>query len=809
MGFTHNESMIRSSSDLLEFEGLRQLLGRYVHSALGRAELGHVEPLTDRAAIEASLADAAEAVEYVRIAQSPQTPQRGAAICPRFDSIPDPGAAVALLKIAGAALEARQIYELQQLLEQAADIRALLTAPAERFPRIAAMAGRLADLRPLVRELRGKILPDGSVADDASVMLRQLRRDIDRQRKQVHISLERFMRSHRDEGTLQEDFVTIRNERFVVPVIAGQQRKIGGVIHGTSGTGHTLFVEPLETIDLNNELVRLREEEQREVDRILRELTERLRSHVGEIAASVDAVGRLDLLFGKARFASDFGCVIPKLSAQENRRLTLTEARHPLLEDVLRKQRKPVVPISLALDEKCRTFLISGPNTGGKTVSMKTVGLLALMAQAGLPVPATEAEFPLFEQVLADIGDNQSIAESLSTFSAHIEHIREMLDAVTPDSLVLLDELGRATDPEEGGALGVSILDRFREYGAFTLASTHLLAIKIYGATKEGVVNASMGFDDETLQPTYALRVGAPGKSAGLDIARRLGIPADMIERARAAMSTGERDIARFLAELHERLARVDGLQRQLEDERQALAARESKLQREFERREAENLKRIEDRCDAAIAAFEEQARETIGRIAEGRQQRKAAEQALRGVARARREFQETVQTQVLGNAAEPKRLPAIQEGTRVRLKGIREPARVRRKLADDRLEVQAGFMKMQISIDDIEEVLPAGQESAQLPTNISYEPGPAWNVTYREVNVIGKHAEEAMEEVDKFLDSAAMASVDRVRIVHGHGMGVLKRAVADLLARNPHVQKFYAASPAEGGNGATIAELR
>ena len=256
------------------------------------------------------------------------------------------------------------------------------------------------------------------------------------------------------------------------------------------------------------------------------------------------------------------------------------------------------MPISLELDEKRRTLLISGPNTGGKTVSMKTVGLLALMAQAGLPVPAAKAEFPLFEQVLADIGDQQSIQESLSTFSAHIAHIRGMLEDVTPDSLVLLDELGRATDPEEGGALGVAILDRFRGYGAFTLASTHLLAIKIYGATTEGVVNASMGFDEQTLQPTYVLRLGAPGKSAGLDIASRLGMPTDLIERARAAMSTQERDIARFLYELHDRLSRVAETERQLEEQKQALVVRESRLEKELERREAAKLQRMEDRCD-------------------------------------------------------------------------------------------------------------------------------------------------------------------------------------------------------------------
>ena len=296
--------MIQSSADLLEFEPLRQLLGRYVYSPLGKAELESVEPAVDRVWIESALADAAEALEYLRTSQAPQVAHRGAAIAPRFDSIPDPTSAVALLRIEGASLDARQIYNLTQLLDQASEIRSILSAPEERFPRIAAMAAQISDLRPLLRELRGKILPDGSVADDASVMLNRLRRDIEKQQKQFQISLERFMRSHRDDGTLQEDFVTIRNDRFVVPVVAGQQRKVDGVIHGASGTGHTLFIEPLETIDLNNEVVRLREEEQLEVDRILRELTERLRKHTEEIGSSVAVIGRLELLFAKARFAA-------------------------------------------------------------------------------------------------------------------------------------------------------------------------------------------------------------------------------------------------------------------------------------------------------------------------------------------------------------------------------------------------------------------------------------------------------------------------------------------------------------------------
>jgi DNA mismatch repair protein MutS2 len=797
------------SADLLEFESLRELLGRFVRSSLGRDELAKVEPHSDRPELESALADVAEAISYLRALSQPQAATRGAAIRVRFDSIPDVTKSLLLLRIEGAGLEALQILELSRLLEQAGEIKSVLNVAAGKFPRLGARAAAIIDPKPLLRDLRGKILPDASLADDASVALHRLRRDIEKQQKQIQISLERFLRAHHDDGTLQEDFITIRNDRFVVPVIAGQQRKVYGVIHGASGTGHTLFVEPLETIDLNNEIVRLREEEQREVLRILRELTELLRAHADEIQASVDALGFLELLFAKAEFAIDFNCVIPRFSPDSNRRLILRGARHPLLEDVLRRQKKQVVPIALELDEQHRTLLISGPNTGGKTVSMKTAGLLVLMAQAGLPVPAAEAEFPVFEQVLADIGDQQSIGESLSSFSAHIAHVREMLYDVTPQSLVLLDELGRATDPEEGGALGVSILDTFRSNGAFTLASTHLLALKIYGATTEGVVNASMGFDEDTLQPTYVLRLGAPGKSAGLEIASRLGIPPEMIERARERMSTHDRDIAKFLADMHERIDRLTEAEEELRLQKQALIVREQALAKEWEQRERAKFKELDERLQAAVAEFEAQGRETIQKILGSTQQRKASEQAERQVAKTRREFEQTARATVFGEAPAAPPLLVIEEGSRVRLKGVREPARVRRKLSGGLLEVEAGFMKMQISMDDVEEVLPATQDAARLPKNVSYAPGPTWDVSYREINVIGRRAEEARDLVDKFLDSATMASVDRVRIVHGHGMGVLKKTIAELLTTNPHVEKFYPASPSEGGTGATVVELK
>jgi DNA mismatch repair protein MutS2 len=441
---------------------------------------------------------------------------------------------------------------------------------------------------------------------------------------------------------------------------------------------------------------------------------------------------------------------------------------------------------------------------------MKTVGLLSLMAQSGLPVPCAEAEFPIFDQLLADIGDNQSIQESLSTFSAHIATIRGILERATSESLVLLDELGRATDPEEGGALGVAILEQLRQTGAFTLASTHLLALKIYGANTPGVVNGSMGFDEETLEPTYVLRLGAPGKSAGLDIASRLGMPQELIERARSVMSSSERDIARFLAELHQRVDAAADLQKRLEEQRRALAAREQSLAKEWEQRESAKLRELEKRYEEAAERFEATARETIDSIYKTAEQRKAAEQALRRASKTRREFHEEVQASVVApkreNAAETK---GVAAGDRVKLKNVREPAQVLRVLHGGLLEVQAGFMKMQVSKEEVLEVLPAGAEPSVLPKNVSFQSGPAWNVTFRELNVIGQRAEEACDQVDKFLDSAAIASIDRVRIVHGHGMGILKKAIGDLLKNNPHVEKFYAASQAEGGTGATIVELK
>jgi DNA mismatch repair protein MutS2 len=395
-----------------------------------------------------------------------------------------------------------------------------------------------------------------------------------------------------------------------------------------------------------------------------------------------------------------------------------------------------------------------------------------------------------------------------------MSRVRDILEQATSDSLVLLDELGRATDPEEGGALGVAILDRCRSLGAFTLASTHLLALKVFGANTEGVLNGSMGFDEETLEPTYILRLGAPGKSAGLDIARRHGLPAEILEQARATLGTRERDLGRFLAELDRRLTEVATLQRGLEEERQRLQAREKALTEEWAKRESAKLKEIERQTELVLERFEAQAHEAIDKIALTGDQKRAASQALRNVSKVKRELREELQSTILATQSDSRQgdiAPLkIVEGARVRLKDIREPARVRRLIGADRLEVEAGFMKMQVSRDDVLEVLPESAGGSKLPQGVTFKPsGPEVYISVREVNVIGKRAEEARDLVDKFLDSAVLASVNRIRIVHGHGMGILRRMIAELLSENPNVEKFYTAPQNEGGTGATIVELK
>ena len=801
--------------ETLEWPQLMALLERYIVSPLGKWRLEEFarQPLPASCdAAEESLAETAEALGWLRQAEKAGSGHQPAP-APSFSGLRDERPALERLRLERSILDALDVYHLLGLLDRAGETHQRLGACGDHYPRIATWREALDGFRPIVKELSGKILPDGGVADQASPALARIRRQIEQNRQLVHKSLERFLRTHGQEGILQEDYVTIRNGRLVVPVKATWKWRIEGVIHGASSSGQTVFIEPLTTIELNNRHVRMLEDEQREIQRILGEMTERLRRQVGEVTAAVEALAHLELLFAKARFGREFDCIIPRFSSEPPVRLRLKRARHPLLEDVLRGDDQTVVPMSLTLDENCHVLVIGGPNAGGKTVALKVVGLLVVMAQSGLPVPAEEAEFPWFEQVLADIGDSQSIKESLSTFSAHINQLKHMMEQATSRSLVLIDEIAAATDPEEGGALGVAVLDDFRARGSFCLATTHLPALKAFAATGEGVENAAVGFDQETLSPNYRLTVGVPGQSAGLAMAQRLGIPESIIERARKAMDpSGERTVA-FLEQLRLQLARYEAAEGDLRQAEHGLRERESKVALEWERRETDKIRQLEQRVEQLIACFEAQSKDALERLARSEAKRRLVADAQVRAAKGRRElregFREAAQSALQSAAKSPPQPPAVEEGATVKLAELGAVGRVTRKLADGGFEVQAGSLKLRVAAADIAEVLPASQAVERLPARVTVQHPLREPKELSEINVIGKTSEEAQEAVDKLLDDALLAEVTRVRVIHGHGKNVLRRALWQMFAGHPSVERYYQAEQHEGGAGATIVEVR
>jgi DNA mismatch repair protein MutS2 len=827
--------LIHSSARVLEFDALRELVRGYASSPLGQRRIAEIVPSTDRTWIENQQELANEIREFRRVGG-------------RFDfsGLLEIGQLVAKSAIAGATLETTEIRDVVLVVDRAAEWHEIAAHPPANMTSdwrgVRALSDRIIDFTEFLRFFRNKIQPDGTLEDRASPELARIRREIEKQRRTIQESLRGYLRRLAEGGAVQDELVTIRGERFVIPVKTEQKRRVQGVVHGASSSGQTVFVEPLETIEQNNELVRLLDEEQAEIHRILLEMTQRIGQQAGAIAAAVDVLEELELQFAKARFAEDYNCVLvklsagvvatggqqdpcgdsrPRLSGLGEARLLLHNARHPLLERNLKLKGAQVVPVTVELEGDRRQLVITGPNTGGKTVTLKTVGLLALMAQSGIPVPADRAELPVFDAVLADIGDYQSIEQNLSTFSAHVTNIDFISRTATAQSLVLLDELGSATDPEEGAALAVAIAGHFGQIGCLTIISTHHTSLKVYGATTPGVVNASVGFNEATLQPTYELKVGVPGASAGINIARRLGLNPTITEAARARLGTQARDVGEFLDRLHADL-------REAESERLRLKAREQELEREKVHLAAEGRKEqqtkvreMEKKLESVLRDFEYHAREAVTAIQDRAAAQKLSKDAERRIAKLRREFQEQFDSTLVAHStgadrgdpnAQPQIVKHVSEGDSVKLKSTGRPARIVRKLDDDHFEVMVGAMKMKIARDDIAEVLAQAAESpvkAARARGISVSLESEGLAVPSEINVIGRTVDDAAREVEKFVDRAFLAGLPQVRVVHGSGMGILRKALRQLLQQHPHVESVVEPPQNEGGAGATVVELR
>ncbi|HEX4381006.1 MAG TPA: hypothetical protein VH022_13280, partial [Candidatus Acidoferrum sp.] len=583
--------MSRSAQDVLEFDKLRELLRQRTTCAPGHRHIDALAPITDRVALDSAFALIRESREWLRSGR-----ELG------FGGLADPQSWIDRIEGVGAALEPREFLDAATLLDTAAWLKPQFKEDAAKFPLLAARAASLGDFRDLLAAIRRAILPNGEISDDASPALRRIRASVNETRSSIQKTLRQILRARNADAG--EDYVTLRNDRFVIPVRAEQRRAVPGVMHGASATGQTVFLEPLETVDSNNQLVQLAEEEAAEIIRILRGLTERLQAMRTSLVAAAETIAELDSSFARARFAQDFDATTPEFS--ESNELRLDAARHPVLENKLRRENRLIVPMSLQLGGEERLLVISGPNTGGKTVALKTTGIAALSAQSGIPVAAQRAVLPIFDRILVDIGDEQSIAADLSTFSAHMLNLKSMLESATPQTLVLVDEMGTGTAPEEGAALAVALLDEFRAKKCIVLATTHHDRLKTYASTTPGVVNAAVEFDDVNLRPTYRLLVGVPGGSSGIAIAQRLGLPDDLIERARSLLTPESREAADLIAYLHRSRDELDRTQQQMNSERQALEEERTKLRTEWVERQQRRIKELEQNFAEMQKRFDE-----------------------------------------------------------------------------------------------------------------------------------------------------------------------------------------------------------
>jgi DNA mismatch repair protein MutS2 len=826
----------RTAEDILEFDRLRDLLRRQTTCAPGRRAVDALSFSQDRSALDAVFALIAESVSYL-----------GDGSEMGFGSLADPAKWLAEIEAPVAVLTPPMLLDAASLADTAAMLRDTFRENSRagsgnitrHFPLLSAHASSVADLRPLAAAIRRAVLPNGEISDDASPELKRIRAGMARTRETIQKTLQHMLRVRG--GDAGEDYVTLRNDRFVIPVRAAERRQVQGVVHAASATGQTVFVEPFETIEHNNKLVQLAEDEAAEITRILDELTQRLRANLGPVRFAVETIAELDSVFARARFARDFDCTLPQfthgnsvLSSSADQHslvqpslglpsLEVKDARHPVLADTLRAHGRSVVPMTLALGGTKTVLVISGPNTGGKTVALKTVGLAVLSAQSGIPVAAEMARLPLVDRVLVDIGDEQSIAADLSTFSAHVLNVRNMLEAATPRSLVLVDELGTGTAPEEGAALAVALLDEFRARGCLTLATTHHDRLKTYASTTPGVLNAAVEFDEVNLRPTYRLMVGVPGGSSGIDIARRLGLPDHVIDRARAQLSPEAHEAAALIAYLHRSRDELETLKREAARTAQEFAEEKKRLQTEWTDRQRTRLKELEQQFAQIMEKHEKEIARAIEAVKERELRAQLEKQTQRKLVKARGDAREEADAATVAHladsqadlgiasarAAKPVEQSDLIPGVRVRVRGLPTPVTLRRRDSNS-AEVEAGPLRMKVALADITGLVDEEASKKRiLPQGVTVRTQPSTEPAREEINLIGCTVEEATRRVDKFLDQAALAGSSQIRIIHGHGTGALRRGLADFLKTHPLVEAIRSEAEDRGGQAITLVELK
>ena len=836
----------------LEFDRIVEAVCRFAQTPPGRATLARLAPHTDPAAAAAALAATDEMVRFLAEAHiGLQAPD-------------DLDALFTALAVDGRALEPAQLLALAAFLASIETTCAAVRRARGAVPILRAIADRSASFEHEIADVRRKIDPAGDVVDDASAELRWIRERLRRQRARLRGTLESYLRGKDTAKYLQQQIVTDRNGRYVLVVRSEHRSAIPGIVHGSSGSGASLFLEPLSTVEINNHIVALEEQEREEVRRILLALADRFRRRGADLHRTLDAATELDVLQARARLSIAVDGVKPAISADG--RLELRAARHPLLiravrdrlgdntpdtgaglrdsgsgtedrgpADQGRETRDPrpgprdqgPVPVNILLVPPVMVLVITGPNTGGKTVALKTAGLLSVMAQAGVLIPVADgSQVPVFRSIFADIGDEQSITASLSTFSGHIANIVAMDRELALPALVLLDEAGGGTDPVEGGALAMAVIDHFRQRGAMVIATTHYDALKSYASTTPGVTPAGFGFDPDTFAPTYRLHYGAPGSSLALEMATRLGLPASIIDTARAHRSERERQLAEHLAKLERDTQALDHERRLMTREREVLADSASKQQlreQELRNREETFRRRLDERIEERLR----DARREIDAVVDAL---KARTDSL--VSDASRRAARLIPTGETGAARTEARaaIEAIGERLRTGSTGEERPASpahqarrpavvgdrvlvgpfgvegVVKAIHDRDAEVDVRGKRLRTRVDELRVVGGAPPPAPSVKVHVDLQPRQG---AVAELNVIGCNVDEALTRAERFLDEATMSDLRSVRVIHGYGTGQLRRAIAGFLQSHPLVATFAPAPAEQGGGGVTVVELK
>jgi DNA mismatch repair protein MutS2 len=730
------------------------------------------------------------------------------------------------LTVEGRALEALRLLALASFLESIDESRAAIHRAPAPFPLLEAAIGDAASFNGEIAQVRDKIDPAGDVVDNASPQLKAIRERLRKQKSRLRNTLESYLRGKETAKYLQDQVVTERNGRYVIVVKSEHRTSIPGIVHGASASGASLFLEPLSTVEINNDIVALEEQEAEEVRRILLALTDAFRARPVDMERTIEAGTAVDVLQARARFSNSIDGIEPALSIDGA--FELQAARHPLIrqESASGASRLSAVPVTIKIIPPATVLLITGPNTGGKTVALKTAGLLSLMAQSGLRIPAADgSRLPVFRSVFADIGDEQSIDANLSTFSGHITNIASMDRALHVPALVLLDEIGSGTDPIEGGALGVAVVDHFRKRGATVIATSHYDALKTYASTTAGVTSAAFGFNTDTFAPTYQLLYGSPGRSLALEIAGRLGLGPSIILAARENLTAREAQLAEHLAKIDHDMRALEHEQRLAARDRETLEASEAKMRQRddaLRQREETFRRRLNEEIETQVrharreiddVIVELKARAAAMADAAGRQQPVSTGEL--GAARSdARVAVDALASRILepvsasdGSAPSPAQTrQSLGVGDRVIVGGLGLEATVT-SVHDGTADLDVRGKRMRASVRDLRLIGgPPPPGAAPVRVNVALQPRER---TEGDLNVIGCTVDEAIARTERFLDESLLTDQHIVRVIHGHGTGQLKRALNGFFQQHPLVARFASAPPEQGGGGVTVVELK